>query len=658
MNQLRIPPPAQEQQQVNTEQQQQYHYHQHQHQNTPISSSDDLDEEEDDDEDDEDEDGADPLDAPDFPSKFLQTTHRKPVNIYETDIDLSEQARHHQTQNQTHQFQNQSQFQFQQQQQPINSAQPTLDQQKPASTTTRPTNNNRSHSITPPGIQPDQQQPFAAYTNNEITREFHRHHQPASPPQSQNINSNQNRLYPADHQQQSQQSVAGLSASGGEVNSRGNPHRPHSRASVQVPSRATKPAPPPQQQQPTGPTTNRSRMGPSDESINHHTRPRRLSDGSVNGGVRKDILLQRMAEALQSERAKAIVFQRELQNAEREIDDLANTLDDQRREHHKIIVHLKKDIKLLKKERESLVDALEAAEGVEQEEAERYLALLDPAAQAVMATEEDIEEQQSLKKVVHNPQPILDEYDLSNYKSTIRAQMQERSALRAQRINSELLKINPGGSIEPNETEKPTDNNNGINNNRQGRPRETPNRIRRKLSKSRPSSRDGSSGGLFWRRSGSRNRGENNDEKSSSAPGTMSHKHHPQSNNNERRKTSAGHHHTHPSTDIDDQQQGGYYDSGPLQRSNNDAFGNGKIGKLFRKVFPVYKDDDHHDHDHHENESENVSGGGGGGYHDIIAVTGHPSSRRILSTHPASSGNGNGNGGGAGLNRRRQSFLD
>ncbi|POW06191.1 hypothetical protein PSTT_09075 [Puccinia striiformis] len=543
MNQLRIPPPpAQEQQQANSEQQQQYHY-QHQHQNTPISS----------------------------PPTGNQSTFTRRTSIY-----LSKHA--------------------------TTKLKPDPPQ-KPASTTTRPTNNNRSHSITPPGIQPDQQQPFAAYTNNEITREFHRHHQPASPPQSQNINSNQNRLYPTDHQQQSQQSVAGLSAS----------TKPSYQTSATTTTATLL------DRRPTG-VGWAPQMKVSIITLDHVDYPMVV----LMAECVKTSFFQRMAEALQSERAKAIVFQRELQNAEREIDDLANTLDDQRREHHKIIVHLKKDIKLLKKERESLVDALEAAEGVEQEEAERYLALLDPAAQAVMATEEDIEEQQSLKKVVHNPQPILDEYDLSNYKSTIRAQMQERSALRAQRI----------------------------------KPRETPNRIRRKLSKSRPSSRDGSSGGLFWRRSGSRNRGENNDEKSSSAPGTMSHKHHPQSNNNERRKTSAGHHHTHPSTDIDDQQQGGYYDSGPLQRSNNDAFGNGKIGKLFRKVFPVYKDDDHHDHDHHENESENVSGGGGGGYHDIIAVTGHPSSRRILSTHPASSGNGNGNGGGAGLNRRRQSFLD
>jgi hypothetical protein len=70
-------------------------------------------------------------------------------------------------------------------------------------------------------------------------------------------------------------------------------------------------------------------MGPSEDSTpttttphhhhQHHVRPRRVSDGSINGGVRKDMLLQRMAEALQSERAKAIVFQRELQNAEREV---------------------------------------------------------------------------------------------------------------------------------------------------------------------------------------------------------------------------------------------------------------------------------------------------------------------------------------------------
>jgi hypothetical protein len=43
----------------------------------------------------------------------------------------------------------------------------------------------------------------------------------------------------------------------------------------------------------------------------------------------------------------------------KQIDELANTLDEQRREHHKTIVNLRKDIKLLKKERESLVEALE-----------------------------------------------------------------------------------------------------------------------------------------------------------------------------------------------------------------------------------------------------------------------------------------------------------
>jgi hypothetical protein len=177
------------------------------------------------------------------------------------------------------------------------------------------------------------------------------------------------------------------------------------------------------------------------------------------------------------------------------------------------------------------------------------LALLDPAAQAVMAEEEEAEEPNGQGKANRSrnhaptPQPILDEYDLSNYKSTIRAQMQERSALRAQRIkyvfrfsihqhtinrsrvtdphiglpaavvtcSSELLKINPAAATEANksDSEKGTpDVHSHIPASpatRHGRPRETPSRIRRKLSKSRPNSRDGT-GGLFWRRSGSRTR--------------------------------------------------------------------------------------------------------------------------------------------------------
>ncbi|WAR60263.1 hypothetical protein PtB15_9B200 [Puccinia triticina] len=389
-------------------------------------------------------------------------------------------------------------------------------------------------------------------------------------------------------------------------------------------------------------------MGPSEVSTpsQHQPRPRRVSDGSINGGVRKDILLQRMAEALQSERAKAIVFQRELQNAEREIDDLANTLDEQRREHHKTIVNLRKDIKLLKKERESLVEALEAAEGVEQEEAERYLALLDPAAQAVMAEEDEAEDPNGQAKAPRNrnhaptPQPILDDYDLSNYKSTIRAQMQERSALRAQRINSELLKINPTSTGEPANADSDKGAPDGHSHlpvstaTRQGRPRETPSRIRRKLSKSRPNSRDGS-GGLFWRRSGSRTR-DTNDEKSSSAPGTIMHRY-PNQPPNERRKTSAGH--TGGATEEE-----GYYDSGPLQRSNESfggrshPVGNGKIGKLFRKVFPTYKDDSQADEHGHQQDDP--------AYHDLHSADPLPDRRRANT------------GVAARAHRRRQSFLD
>ncbi|KAA1096269.1 hypothetical protein PGT21_010797 [Puccinia graminis f. sp. tritici] len=696
---------------------------QHQQQystNTPISSSDDLDEDEEEDEEEEDEEDED-----DFPSKFLQTTHRKPVNIYEADMDLSDQLRNH-NQNQQNNLNTTTSnpligstgsinnnhlpnpnYQLQpsshHHQQPLEPNLSPIDHPAPPigynhsnlPSTTRP----GTHSLTPPGTntpQPDQPpiipfqntstaHPQSSPTNlpqpTEVSKDFHRHLGPIppsllEPPHSNsnnnnnnnNINNNNNnnpKQYSSDHrpnsyqssdhqaqqqqqqqqqhQQQQQQlqqhSAAGLSASGGEA-SWSNGHRPHSRASVNALARPNK-----SQQQIAAPTTNRSRMGPSEISTptHHQSRPRRVSDGSINGGVRKDILLQRMAEALQSERAKAIVFQRELQNAEREIDELANTLDEQRREHHKTIVNLRKDIKLLKKERESLVEALEAAEGVEQEEAERYLALLDPAAQAVMAEEEEAEEPNGQGKPNRSrnqaptPQPILDDYDLSNYKSTIRAQMQERSALRAQRINSELLKINPAAATEANksDSEKGTpDVHSHIPASpatRHGRPRETPSRIRRKLSKSRPNSRDGT-GGLFWRRSGSRTR-ETNDDKSSSAPGTVMHRHPNQAGN---RKTSAGH--TGATTEEE-----GYYDSGPLQRSNESfggrshPAGNGKIGKLFRKVFPTYKDDSHLDQTHpHQDDPA---------YHDLPSHAVHE--RRRVSTGVA-----------AGAHRRRQSFLD
>jgi len=380
-------------------------------------------------------------------------------------------------------------------------------------------------------------------------------------------------------------------------------------------------------------------MGPVEDGTpttlsHHHPRPRRVSDGSINGGVRKDMLLQRMAEALQSERAKAIVFQRELQNAEREIDELANTLDEQRREHHKTIVNLRKDIKLLKKERESLVEALEAAEGVEQEEAERYLALLDPAAQAVMAEEDDASDTRAhrSKTQAPTPQPILDDYDLSNYKSTIRAQMQERSALRAQRINSELLKINPVATADPNggDSDKGTQDVQPLGSTRQGPPREISTRVRRKLSKSRPSSRDGGTG-VFWRRSGSRTRENTNDEKSSSAPGTIMHHRYP----NQGRKTSVA---GYPGATEEE----GYYDSGPLQRSHDTLGGrgnqpNGKIGKLFRKVFPTYKEDPNLHHHHHRPEDDPA-------YSDLVS-SGLVASRRDTS-------------GGGHAHRNRQSFLD
>lgn len=88
----------------------------------------------------------------------------------------------------------------------------------------------------------------------------------------------------------------------------------------------------------TPPTTNRSRVESTDHPIysaplNSEAgqavaelgssapvpRRRRVSDGSTAGTLRKDMLLQRMAEALQMERSKSLVFQKELQNAEHEV---------------------------------------------------------------------------------------------------------------------------------------------------------------------------------------------------------------------------------------------------------------------------------------------------------------------------------------------------
>ncbi|CAH7665856.1 expressed protein [Phakopsora pachyrhizi] len=321
-------------------------------------------------------------------------------------------------------------------------------------------------------------------------------------------------------------------------------------------SRASLTQPRPKQ---SAPTTNRSRVG-SEESPSTFTRTRRVSDGSTSGGVRKDILLQRMAEALQSERSKANVFQRELQNAEHEIDELANTLDEQRRSHHKTVVSMKKEISRLKKERESLVQALEAAEGVEQDEAERYLALLDPSAQAALGPEDETEEARINDASRGKPtvsQPVIDDYN-----NTVRAQMQERSAIRAQRINMELLKLN---SVSPSNVQA-DDNVESTDVSRRGRPTETLGQTRRKLSKVRPHSRDGAGG--IWHRSGSKNRGEQNGEKGGFG----------------KRRPSQG-------LGIDDDD--GYYDSGPLQKSS-DSFGgrsnNGKIGKLFRKGWRLYNE--------------------------------------------------------------------
>ncbi|KNZ45757.1 uncharacterized protein VP01_782g3 [Puccinia sorghi] len=562
----------------------------------------DEDDEGDEDEDDVDDDDADEgeherdsLSAADFTSRFLQSANRKPVNIYEADFDLTDQLRNQQPPLSLPPPEIAAPVSAPTPALPVQPSRLTDSQRRPLtdhSTTNNLSATTRTHSLSPPGAsnspQPLQNSPIPPSTdqlpNDILSHRAQQHHYSTLEKPHNNHNShhlqkqhsNDRRSFIQQPDQQ-QQPPANPSASGVDL-SGGNGHRPKSRASAHPTPRPNKP------QLTAAPTTNRSRMGPSEDSTptisHHHPRPRRVSDGSINGGVRKDILLQRMAEALQSERAKAIVFQRELQNAEREIDDLANTLDEQRREHHKTIVNLRKDIKLLKKERESLVEALEAAEGVEQEEAERYLALLDPAAQAVMAEEDDASDSKAhrSKTQAPTPQPILDDYDLSNYKSTIRAQMQERSALRAQRINSELLKINPAATADPNagDSDKGTQDVQPLDSNRQGRPRETSNRVRRKLSKTRPSSRDGVTG-IFWRRSGSRTRENTNDEKSSSAPGTIMHRY-----PNQGRKTSVGGYHGAA-------EEEGYYDSGPLQRSHDTIGGrghqgNGKIGKLFRKA--------------------------------------------------------------------------
>ncbi|KAA1129779.1 hypothetical protein PGTUg99_000660 [Puccinia graminis f. sp. tritici] len=211
---------------------------QHQQQystNTPISSSDDLDEDEEEDEEEEDEEDED-----DFPSKFLQTTHRKPVNIYEADMDLSDQLRNH-NQNQQNNLNTTTSnpligstgsinnnhlpnpnYQLQpsshHHQQPLEPNLSPIDHPAPPigynhsnlPSTTRP----GTHSLTPPGTntpQPDQPpiipfqntstaHPQSSPTNlpqpTEVSKDFHRHLGPIPPsllePPHSNSNNNNN----------------------------------------------------------------------------------------------------------------------------------------------------------------------------------------------------------------------------------------------------------------------------------------------------------------------------------------------------------------------------------------------------------------------------------------------------------------------------------
>ncbi|EGG09273.1 uncharacterized protein MELLADRAFT_96354 [Melampsora larici-populina 98AG31] len=379
----------------------------------------------------------------------------------------------------------------------------------------------------------------------------------------------------------------------------------------------------PHQMSSNPPLTNRSRQDPSSSittslpapfpssSItpsNHPTthanliqpRRRRVSDGSTGTSLRKDILLSKLAEALTLERNKSNVFQKELQNAEHEIDELASQLDQVKREHYQVISSLKKEIKLLKKEKEGLILSLEAAEGVDQDEADKYLALIDPAQAILIDREEETgtglsghEHDDHSLNYSHqtNPQaqqPSQRDHPLEHHE-TVRAQAQKRSAVRARRINEELSKLGPSidstitletsKNLNRKEVEEFEDRKEEIESDEQAmRGRRVgviqTERVRRKLSKSRSGAPAGPTGG-FWRRSGSRNR--EGDEVG------IQHRYRINSNPSE------------------------CYDSGSLQnksqllshqRSGSNGAGGGggsKIGKLFRKVFPVHGNDEEED---------------------------------------------------------------
>ncbi|KAH9812375.1 hypothetical protein DFH28DRAFT_1031147 [Melampsora americana] len=335
------------------------------------------------------------------------------------------------------------------------------------------------------------------------------------------------------------------------------------------------------------PPTNRSRLDPSASILSlpntqsHQTAPnliqprrRRVSDGSTGTSLRKDILLSKLAEALTLERNKSNVFQKELQNAEHEIDELASQLDQAKREHYQVLSTLKKEIKLLKKEKDGLILALEAAEGIDQDEADKYLALIDPTQAILMEKEDDngIEGNEVDDQSLHHPPPR--DHPLEHHE-TVRAQAQKRSAVRARRINEELSKLGPSidstTSLPTTEIENrnPMEKREEMELNQKfeietdqalrGRRVAPTERHRRKLSKTRVESHHHHQTGGFWKRSGSRNR---------EVKEGLNRRHRMNSNPSE------------------------CYDSGSLQTRHqvlsHQQSGASKIGKLFRKVFPVH----------------------------------------------------------------------
>lgn len=91
---------------------------------------------------------------------------------------------------------------------------------------------------------------------------------------------------------------------------------------------------------------------------------------------------------------------------------------------------------------------IQAAEGLEQHEAERYLALIDPA-QAVLIDSAGDESQVSIDgrsdRLPYSHHPPLDEeyrrFTDITHQDTVRAQAQARSAIRARRIKSVITYV-------------------------------------------------------------------------------------------------------------------------------------------------------------------------------------------------------------------------